>query len=101
MVAEVYGPGLEHRVALASSVRQIFESTPGIVDVDWWIEEQGPKLELEVDREKVARLGIDRGNRVESREEREHQRDEVGVGDEPPLVAHSPVSKLIASFSQS
>ncbi|MDH3746157.1 MAG: efflux RND transporter permease subunit, partial [Acidobacteriota bacterium] len=58
MVAEIYGPGLEQRVKLASRVREIFESTPGIVDVDWWIEERGPKLELEVDREKVARLGI-------------------------------------------
>ena len=58
MVAEVYGPDLERRVELATAVREIFESTPGIVDVDWWIEEQGPKLELMVDREKVARLGI-------------------------------------------
>ncbi len=58
MVAEIYGPDLERRVALATSVREIFESTPGIVDVDWWIEEKGAKLDLEVDREKVARLGI-------------------------------------------
>jgi multidrug efflux pump subunit AcrB len=58
MVAEIYGPDLERRVAIAGQVRAIFESTPGIVDVDWWIEDQGPKLDLEVDREKVARLGI-------------------------------------------
>jgi multidrug efflux pump subunit AcrB len=58
MVAEIYGPGLEQRVALARGVREVFESTPGIVDVDWWIEAQGPKLELEVDRDKAARLGI-------------------------------------------
>jgi multidrug efflux pump subunit AcrB len=58
MVAEIYGPDLEHRVALATRVREVFATTPGIVDVDWWIEEQAPKLELDVDREKVARLGI-------------------------------------------
>ncbi len=58
MVAEIYGPDLEQRVALARGAREIFESTPGIVDVDWWIEAQGPKLELEVDRDKAARLGI-------------------------------------------
>ncbi len=58
LVAEVYGPELEGRVALARQVREVFESTPGIVDVDWWIEHPGPKLELAVDREKAARLGV-------------------------------------------
>jgi multidrug efflux pump subunit AcrB len=58
MVAEVYGPDLEQRVAIARRVREIFEATPGIVDVDWWIEDGGSRLELEVDREKVSRLGI-------------------------------------------
>ncbi len=58
MVAEIYGPDLDRRVELARRVREIFESTPGIVDVDWWIEDGGPRLELEVDREKAARLGI-------------------------------------------
>jgi multidrug efflux pump subunit AcrB len=58
MVAEIYGPDLEQRVAIARRVREIFEATPGIVDVDWWIEDGGSRLELEVDREKVSRLGI-------------------------------------------
>jgi multidrug efflux pump subunit AcrB len=58
MVAEIYGPDLDRRVALARQVREIFASTPGIVDIDWWIEHPGPKLELEIDREKVSRLGI-------------------------------------------
>jgi len=57
MVAEIYGPDLEQRLALAQQVREIFETTPGIVDVDWWVEDPGPKLELEVDREKVKRAG--------------------------------------------
>jgi multidrug efflux pump subunit AcrB len=58
MVAEVYGPDLEQRVALARQVREIFEATPGIVDVDWYVEEAAPRLELEVDRAKAARLGV-------------------------------------------
>jgi multidrug efflux pump subunit AcrB len=58
MVAEIYGPDLEQRIGLATQVREIFETTPGIVDVDWWIEHPGPKLELEIDRNKVSRLGI-------------------------------------------
>jgi multidrug efflux pump subunit AcrB len=58
MVAEIYGPELSRRVELARQVREIFESTPGIVDVDWWVEEAGPRLDLEVDRQKLARAGI-------------------------------------------
>ncbi len=61
MVAEIYGPDLEKRVALARQVRTIFESTPGIVDTDWLVGAFGPsapKLELAVDSEKAARSGI-------------------------------------------
>jgi len=58
MVAEIYGPDRAERQALASQVREIFERTPGVVDVDWYVEEPGPELELVVDREKATRLGI-------------------------------------------
>ncbi len=58
LVAEVYGPDLDRRVALAEEVREIFEETPGVVDVDWWVESLGPRLELTVDRDKASRLGI-------------------------------------------
>ena len=58
MVAEIYGPDLEQRIELATQVREIFETTPGIVDVDWWVEHPGPRLEVEIDRDKVSRLGI-------------------------------------------
>ena len=57
MVAEIYGPELEQRLSLARQVREIFEQTEGIVDVDWWVEYPGPKFELEIDREKVSRAG--------------------------------------------
>ncbi len=58
MVAEVYGPELSKRVALAAQVKKVFEETPGIVDVDWLVEDQSPKVELAVDREKAVRAGI-------------------------------------------
>jgi len=57
IVMEIYGPGLAQRVALAQQVKTIFETTPGIVDVDWFVEHPGPKIELAVDREKASRLG--------------------------------------------
>ncbi|KAA0253116.1 MAG: efflux RND transporter permease subunit [Acidobacteria bacterium] len=58
MVAEVYGPDLEQRVAIAAQVRKVFEETPGVVDVDTLVEERAPKVELLVDREKAVRAGV-------------------------------------------
>jgi multidrug efflux pump subunit AcrB len=58
MVAEIYGPELDRRVALARQVRKIFETTPGVVDTDWYVEDPSPKLEVEVDREKAIRSGV-------------------------------------------
>jgi multidrug efflux pump subunit AcrB len=58
LVAEIYGPDLEGRVALARQVRDIFAATPGVVDVDWYVEEPGPRLLLAVDREKAQRAGL-------------------------------------------
>ena len=49
MVAEIYGPDPVRRIALAKQVRGIFESTPGVVDTDWLVEDASPKIEL-VDR---------------------------------------------------
>jgi len=58
LVAEIYAPTPSERLALAEQVKGVFESTPGVVDVDWYVEGPGPKLELEVDREKAARAGV-------------------------------------------
>ena len=58
LVAEVYGPTGEARLALADRVKQIFESTPGVVDIDWYVEELQPTVHLRVDRTKAALHGI-------------------------------------------
>ena len=58
LVAEVYGPDAERRVELAGEVREVFEATPGVVDVDWYVEAPGPRVELTVDRELSAELGV-------------------------------------------
>ncbi|MHB8798028.1 MAG: efflux RND transporter permease subunit [Thermoanaerobaculia bacterium] len=58
MVAEIYGPDMEKRIGLAGEVKKIFEETPGVVDVDWLVEDEAPKVELVVDREKAARAGV-------------------------------------------
>ncbi len=58
MVAEIYGPDPQRQLEVARQVREVFESTPGIVDVDWFVEDPQPKLVFEVDREKAALAGI-------------------------------------------
>ena len=58
LVAEVYGPDAAGRLAVARAVRGVFESTPGVVDVDDTTIAQAPKTLLLVDRAKAARLGV-------------------------------------------
>ncbi len=58
LVAEVYGPDPQRRLALAQKVRSTFERTPGVVDVDWYVESPQPKLRLTVDPEKAAAAGL-------------------------------------------
>ncbi len=58
LVAEVYGPDSKGRVDLARRIRTIFESTPGVVDVDWYQEADQEKVDLNVDQEKAALAGV-------------------------------------------
>lgn len=58
LVAEIYAPTAASRLDLAAKVKGIFEGTAGVVDVDWFVEGPGPRLELEVDREKASRAGV-------------------------------------------
>jgi multidrug efflux pump subunit AcrB len=58
LVAEVYGPNEENRLALANKVIDIFHHTEGVVDTDWYIEADQPKVRFLVDKEKAALSGI-------------------------------------------
>jgi len=58
LVAEVYGPDTARRVELARRVRDIFQQTPGVVDVDWYVETPQSKLTLRVDEERAATSGV-------------------------------------------
>jgi multidrug efflux pump subunit AcrB len=58
LVAEVYGPSEAGRRGLAREVRRVFEATPGVVDVDWYLEAERPKARLVIDKEKAALHGI-------------------------------------------
>ncbi len=58
LVAEIYGPNEEARLKLAEAVKTIFNSTPGVVDVDWYIEADQQKARFIIDKEKAALHGI-------------------------------------------
>jgi len=58
LVAEVYGPALEERVAISRRIRDLWKRTDGVVDVDWYVEDDQPKYRLVVDKEKAALSGI-------------------------------------------
>ena len=58
LVAEVYGPDLQSRIALARQIRDLFKKTRGVVDVDWYVEDDQDKYRLIVDQEKAALNGI-------------------------------------------
>jgi multidrug efflux pump subunit AcrB len=58
LVAEVYGPDEASRHKLARQVIDIFKTTKGVVDVDWYIEADQPKARFVIDKEKAALHGI-------------------------------------------
>jgi len=58
LVAEVYGPDLKERTAIAGRIRDLWKCTNGVVDVDWYVEDDQPKYSLIVDQEKAAQNGI-------------------------------------------
>ena len=58
LVAEVYGPDPERQVEIAAAIKKIFIETDGVVDVDWFVEDDQKKINLVVDKEKAAAHGI-------------------------------------------
>ena len=58
LVAEIYGPDYHRQKQIAADIMKIFEETPGVVDVDWYMEETQPRYKIEVDSEKAALHGI-------------------------------------------
>lgn len=57
LVAEVYAADDSTRVAAALRVKHIFETTPGVVDVDWTVEAPQQQRTFRVDRVRAAEAG--------------------------------------------
>ncbi|MBI3473802.1 MAG: efflux RND transporter permease subunit, partial [Candidatus Solibacter usitatus] len=60
LVAEVYGPTQQGQLQVARQIKGILENLNGVVDVDWYVEDDQPKQRLVVDQEKAALHGISR-----------------------------------------
>ncbi|MBF0568654.1 MAG: efflux RND transporter permease subunit [Nitrospirae bacterium] len=58
LVAELYGPDPTRQTQLAHQIKNIFETTPGVVDVDWFVEADEDKYLFEIDKTKSAIAGV-------------------------------------------
>jgi len=58
LVAEVYGPDYKGQIQLAGQIKQVFQQTPGVVDVDWYVEDPQTNYDLKVDLDKASLHGI-------------------------------------------
>ncbi|MEW6302335.1 MAG: efflux RND transporter permease subunit [Verrucomicrobiota bacterium] len=85
LVAEIYGPTDEARMGLAKQVRDVFRRTPGVVDVDWYLEDDQPKTRFIVDKGKAALHGISA--------ETISQTLRIAVGGESVDLLHQPSEK--------
>jgi multidrug efflux pump subunit AcrB len=85
LVAEVYGPDHVRQIDVARRVMTLFEQTPGVVDVDWYVEDPQPKYRFIVDKEKAALHGI--------ATERVVQTLRLAVGGEATGLGHLPREK--------
>jgi multidrug efflux pump subunit AcrB len=58
LVAEIYGPDYGRQIQIAREIRDVFEKTEGVVDVDWYVEDDQTKVVFDVNREKAALNGV-------------------------------------------
>jgi len=58
LVAEIYGPEANRRIEIAREIKKVFTDTDGVVDVDWYVEDDQPKISFVVDQDKAARAGL-------------------------------------------
>jgi multidrug efflux pump subunit AcrB len=85
LVAEVYGPDPKQQVELASQIKTIFQTTPGVVDVDWYVEDPQVKYDLKVDPDKAALHGVSAADITRSLQ--------IGLSGATAGLLHDPLSR--------
>ena len=58
LVAEIYGPELTMARDVAGQVKELFEQTDGIVDVDWMVASDQTEYKFEINKEKAVLMGV-------------------------------------------
>jgi len=61
LVAEIYGPSYDRQIEVANEIKRIFDETPGVVDVDSYVEDTQVKYRFVIDKEKAALNGVTAG----------------------------------------
>jgi multidrug efflux pump subunit AcrB len=85
LVAEVYGPDYKGQIQLASQIKQVFQQTPGVVDVDWYVEDPQTKYDLKVDLDKASLHGISAADVTRALQ--------IGLGGADAGLLHDPRSR--------
>jgi len=85
LVAEVYGPDYKGQIQLASQIKQVFQQTPGVVDVDWYVEDPQTKYDLKVDLDKASLHGISAAEVTRT--------VQIGLGGADAGLLHDPQSR--------
>jgi multidrug efflux pump subunit AcrB len=85
LVAEVYGPDYKGQIELAGKIKKIFQQTPGVVDVDWYVEDPQVKYDMKVDLDKAALHGISPADVTRTLQ--------VGLGGAEAGLLHDPRSR--------
>ena len=49
---------IERQIEVARQIRDILDKTDGVVDVDWYVEDDQPKYRFVVDKEKASLNGV-------------------------------------------
>ena len=58
LVAEVYGPTEADRIRVAKQIKEIFHTTEGVADVDWYLDDDQETWQFVVDQSKAALAGV-------------------------------------------
>src|SRR5271166_4196776 len=85
LVAEVYGPDYNGQIELAAKIKKIFQDTPGVVDVDWYVEDPQMKYNLKVDLDKAALQGVSAAEVSRT--------VQIGLSGAPAGLLHDPASR--------
>ncbi|MBN2809483.1 MAG: efflux RND transporter permease subunit [Deltaproteobacteria bacterium] len=107
LVVEVYGPDYAQQRQLALHIRDLMEATDGVVDVDWYMEENEQRFKITVDREKAALNGISTaqvvetlqltlGGKVEGLLHLPQEEEDVPLTVRPPLALRGGIERLRA-----